>query len=355
MASSRPMVPSPLTSPTTSLEPVGPFGVAHVVGHGVLAHAVVVGVPGEPLVGVGMDAVLAQPQFGGVLDGVDALLGRHLRQERLAERGLAASHRGRDHHVGSHVAGNGLHQHLGQLGAAQAQLGERALASEVAAEHQRRRRAHERLGVKAATGRRCGCRGGGRARRNAGSLACVGGRNRHAPIISSSLEKGDDRLCRSPLENSTTIDSPPRIWNSSTPSSPSSSRSRPAAAGGGRLAARGPGRRRPCAAARRPTSPASGPGGAVSAPSAWRAPYGTARTTWAPASSRSSAVSTAWSATMIRAQRHSGRRTGGSDSAGPADRGPEPAVTHTTPAAAAAAVRCTLSLSDGCNATTEAR
>ena len=82
--------------------------------------------------------------------------------------------------------------------------------------------------------------------------------------------------------------------------------------------------------------------------------YGTARTTWAPASSRNSAVSTAWSATTTRAN--------GTLAAGPALRHsrsrrprPEPAVTHTTPAAAAAAVRRTLSLSDGCNATTEAR
>ena len=112
---------------------------------------VLVGIAGQSLVGVGVNAVLVQAQLGGVLDRVDALVIRHGGEQRLAQRRLAAAHRCCHHHVRSHSTGDGLDQHAAQLGRRDAEIVETDSAGHVGAQHHVRRAGDERLGVEPPT------------------------------------------------------------------------------------------------------------------------------------------------------------------------------------------------------------
>ena len=110
---------------------------------------VLVGVAGQPLVRVGVNPVLGQPQLGSVLNGVDALVVGHCGQQCLAQRGLAAAHRGCDHHIGPRPTRDGLDEHAAQFVRHDAEVVEAHAARHVRAQHDVGRAGHEGFSVEA--------------------------------------------------------------------------------------------------------------------------------------------------------------------------------------------------------------
>ena len=126
---------------------VGPFGVADVIAHRELAYAVVVGIPGEAFVAVGVNAVLGQSEFGGVLDGVDPLRSVDGGQKGLAERCFAPSHSGGHHDVGPDRSRHCSDQDLLQMRSGHVEVVQGGLSGHIRPQHHGGRMAHERLGM----------------------------------------------------------------------------------------------------------------------------------------------------------------------------------------------------------------